>query len=92
MASKILIFFAHDRVWLRIPFGRRRSRPGVLWFTGLSGSGKSTLSRRVHEALQRRGVRAEHLDGDSLRHLFPGTGFTTTRASRGPAEPQSTSS
>lgn len=50
--------------------------PGVLWLTGLSGSGKTTLARRVLAALEQRGGRVEHLDGDEMRRLFPGTGFT----------------
>ncbi|HEY7683422.1 MAG TPA: 3'(2'),5'-bisphosphate nucleotidase CysQ [Gemmatimonadales bacterium] len=48
----------------------------VVWFTGLSGSGKSTIARRVVAALQAKGSRVEYLDGDALRELFPGTGFT----------------
>lgn len=51
-------------------------RPGVLWLTGLSGSGKTTLARRVCAALEQRGGRVEHLDGDEMRRLFPGAGFT----------------
>jgi adenylylsulfate kinase len=48
----------------------------VLWFTGLSGSGKSTIATRVHEALERRGVAVEYIDGDALREVFPSTGYT----------------
>ena len=48
----------------------------MLWFTGLSGSGKSTIATRVHEALGRRGVDVEYIDGDALREVFPNTGFT----------------
>lgn len=48
----------------------------VLWFTGLSGSGKSTIAVRVHRELVRRGMDVEYLDGDALREVFPGTGFT----------------
>jgi adenylylsulfate kinase len=47
-----------------------------LWFTGLSGSGKSTIATRVHEALLRRGVEVEYIDGDALREVFPTTGYT----------------
>ncbi|MDE2291705.1 MAG: adenylyl-sulfate kinase [Elusimicrobia bacterium] len=76
MSLKIVLFYAHERLWHKISFGRREVLPGVLWFTGLSGSGKSTLSTRVFEELQRRKLRAEYLDGDSIRHLFPQTGFS----------------
>lgn len=48
----------------------------VLWFTGLSGSGKSTIAERVCAELERRGAEVEYLDGDALRNVFPGTGFT----------------
>jgi adenylylsulfate kinase len=48
----------------------------VLWFTGLSGSGKSTIASRVVTDLRRQGVELEYLDGDSLREVFPNTGFT----------------
>jgi adenylylsulfate kinase len=47
-----------------------------LWFTGLSGSGKSTIAERVRRELERRGVEVEYIDGDALREVFPGTGFT----------------
>ena len=53
-------------------------QPGVLWFTGLSGSGKSTIAQRVHGDLKRRGHRVEYLDGDTIRDLFPTTGFSKT--------------
>lgn len=52
------------------------SAPFVVWFTGLSGSGKTTLAERVHEALRKRGLRAELLDGDAIRQQSPGAGFT----------------
>lgn len=48
----------------------------VIWFTGLSGSGKSTIARRVVEALEAEGRRVEYLDGDAIREVFPGTGFS----------------
>ncbi|HOL89802.1 MAG TPA: adenylyl-sulfate kinase, partial [Anaerohalosphaeraceae bacterium] len=51
-------------------------KPGfVLWLTGLSGSGKSTLADRLAQILTARGRKVERLDGDTLRNLFPNTGF-----------------
>ena len=55
---------------------RTKSPATVLWFTGLSGSGKSTIATRVHQALVRQGRDVEYIDGDALREIFPGTGFT----------------
>jgi adenylyl-sulfate kinase len=49
----------------------------VLWFTGLSGSGKTTLAKPIEKELKRRGLRAERLDGDIVRHsLTRDLGFT----------------
>jgi adenylylsulfate kinase len=50
--------------------------PAVLWFTGLSGSGKSTIAEKLVPALKTAGIDVEHLDGDSVREIFPQTGFT----------------
>jgi adenylylsulfate kinase len=50
--------------------------PAVIWFTGLSGSGKTTLARRLYEDLKNKGIKAEYLDGDTIRNIFPQTGFT----------------
>jgi adenylylsulfate kinase len=74
--SKIGLFWFHERMWDRIRYGKKEIAPAVLWFTGLSGSGKSTIATRVHEVLQRRNFRVERLDGDTVRQIFPNTGFT----------------
>lgn len=76
--SKIGLFWVHERIWDRIRLGKREATPAVLWFTGLSGSGKSTIAQSVQEELRRRGVRVEYLDGDTIRDLFPTTGFSRT--------------
>lgn len=42
--------------------------PGVVWITGLPGVGKTTLARALVDTLfVKTGVRAVHLDGDSMR-------------------------
>ncbi len=50
--------------------------PAVIWLTGLSGSGKSTIAEGVMEYLSKNGTKAEHLDGDVVRKMFPQTGFS----------------
>ena len=74
--SKIGLYWVHERAWDRVRTGRRQVRPAVLWFTGLSGSGKSTIAARVLQELEGRGCKVERLDGDSIRDIFPQTGFT----------------
>jgi adenylylsulfate kinase len=74
--SKIGLFWLHERAWDRLKYGREAAQASVIWFTGLSGSGKSTISQRVTEALRQSGLKVEQLDGDSVRAIFPNTGFT----------------
>jgi adenylylsulfate kinase len=76
LTSKIVLYFLHERLWDRIPFGRKEVPPAVIWFTGLSGSGKTTVAQWVANDLRRRGFKVEHLDGDAVRDIFPNTGFT----------------
>jgi adenylylsulfate kinase len=74
--SKIGLFWVHERVWDRLTYGRKEVNPSVIWFTGLSGSGKSTISQQLTEELKAAGLKVEYLDGDSVRAIFPNTGFT----------------
>ncbi len=57
-------------------------KSAVLWFTGLSGSGKSTLSEGIYKQLKAKGIITEHLDGDEIRNIFPGTGFSKEERDR----------
>ncbi|MEJ7812697.1 MAG: adenylyl-sulfate kinase [Gemmatimonadaceae bacterium] len=74
--SKIGLFWMHERIWDRVQVGKTKEEPAVLWLTGFSGSGKSTIAQLVHAELERRGYTVELLDGDSVRDIFPNTGFT----------------
>ncbi|MBQ3367744.1 adenylyl-sulfate kinase [bacterium] len=51
-------------------------KPRVIWFTGLSGAGKTTLAEKLAVYLKNSGVKCELLDGDTVRNIFPQTGFT----------------
>lgn len=74
--SKIGLFWLHERAWDRTRFGKREIQPAVIWLTGLSGSGKSTIADWLAGELRRRGLKVERLDGDTVRDIFPNTGFT----------------
>lgn len=47
-----------------------------MWFTGLSGAGKSTLADLIHRHLKEKDIKVERLDGDTVRSIFPNTGFS----------------
>ncbi|HEV7366275.1 MAG TPA: adenylyl-sulfate kinase, partial [Gemmatimonadales bacterium] len=53
----------------------QRGSGAVVWLTGLSGAGKSTIAERVCAELRGQGRAVEHLDGDTVREVFP-TGFS----------------
>jgi adenylylsulfate kinase len=52
-----------------------KHRSFTLWFTGLPSSGKSTLADAVFARMKKSGRKVERLDGDSVRAVFPQTGF-----------------
>jgi len=79
--SKIVLFWMHERIWDRVRIGKKVARPAVLWFTGLSKSGKTAISRQVADDLRKRGMRVEYLNGESIRDLFPATGFSAAERS-----------
>lgn len=76
VVAKMFIYFLHERLWDRLTFGKKEIKPVVIWFTGLSGSGKTTISKVIEERIRSRKLRVQHLDGDAMRAIFPGTGFS----------------
>ena len=62
--------------------GRARRRGAVVWLTGLPGAGKSTIARHLARLAKKRGAPVEVLDGDEIRRLFPGTGFSARERDR----------
>ena len=76
MILKIIFYYFHERLWNKIHIGKYQVTPFVLWFTGLSGSGKSTLANLIYDKLVKKKYKVERLDGDTVRSIFPQTGFT----------------
>lgn len=74
--GKVVLFYVHERFWDRVHIGRQRVRPAVIWLTGLPCAGKSTIAREVEAELRRRGLPVESLDGDTIRAVFPKTGYS----------------
>jgi adenylylsulfate kinase len=79
---KMIIYFFHERTWDKIRYGRKEITPFVLWLTGLPGSGKTTLADTISEKLSKDGYKVERLDGDSVRRIFPSTGFSKKERNR----------
>ncbi len=82
MLIKIGTFFMHERLWSKSHFGKKDVQPVVLWLTGLSGAGKSTIADALIKDLRKKRLKVEHLDGDSIRSIFPSTGFSPEERER----------
>ena len=80
--AKMGLYFIHERLWQRIGFGKKEIPSFVLWFTGLPASGKKALADRVFQQLVKDGLRAERIDSNDVRPLFPETGFTPPEVHR----------
>jgi adenylylsulfate kinase len=73
---KVALYWAHEKVWQRIHWGRRRIEPFNLWFTGLPLSGKTTIADRVYEELKKLHIPLERIDSKDIRELIPDVGYT----------------
>ena len=73
---KIVLYWAHEKVWHRIRWGRKRIEPFNLWFTGLPLSGKTTIADKVYEKLQKLDIPLERIDSKDIRNLVPDVGYS----------------
>jgi adenylylsulfate kinase len=74
--AKIILYWFHERIWLKIRWGRKRIDPFCLWFTGLPLSGKTTIADKVFAELKKLDIPLERLDSKDIRELIPDIGYT----------------
>jgi len=74
--SKIALYWAHERAWMNIKWGRKRIEPFNLWFTGLPLSGKTTIADKVYKELEKLDIPLERLDSKDVRDVIPNIGFS----------------
>ena len=73
---KVGLYWAHERAWFKIKWGRKKIEPFNLWFTGLPLSGKTTIANKVYEELEKLDIPLERLDSKDIRDVIPDVGFT----------------
>jgi len=73
---KVGLYWAHERAWFRVKWGRKKIEPFNLWFTGLPLSGKTAIANKVYEELQKFDIPLERLDSKDIRDVVPDIGFT----------------
>ena len=74
--AKIALYWAHERAWFRIRWGRKKIEPFNLWFTGLPLSGKTTIADAVYEKLKQLDIPLERIDSKDIRDVIPNIGFS----------------
>ncbi len=79
---KVALYWAHERAWLKIKWGRKKIEPFNVWFTGLPMSGKSTIGDGVYEELQKLDIPIERLDSKDIRSVIPNIGFDRSDRNR----------
>ena len=73
---KIGLYWAHERGWQKLRWGRKKIEPFNLWFTGIPLSGKTTIADKVYEELQKLHIPLERIDSKDIRELVPDIGFS----------------
>lgn len=73
---KVGLYWAHERAWFKIKWGRKKIEPFNLWFTGLPLSGKTTIANKVYEELEKLDVPLERVDSKDIRNVVPDIGFS----------------
>jgi len=74
--AKVALYWAHEKIWQKIKFGKKRIEPFNLWFTGLPLSGKTTIADKVYEKLKKLDIPLERIDSKDIRELIPEVGFS----------------
>ena len=73
---KVGLYWAHERAWFKIHWGKKRIEPFNLWFTGLPLSGKTTIADKVYTELAKLDIPIERIDSKDIRDLIPDIGYT----------------
>jgi len=73
---KVGLYWAHERAWFKVRWGRKKIEPFNLWFTGLPLSGKTTIADAVFKELEKLNIPLERLDSKDIRDVVPNIGFS----------------
>jgi adenylylsulfate kinase len=73
---KVALYWAHERAWFKIKWGRKKIEPFNLWFTGLPLSGKTTIADAVYKELEKLDIPIERIDSKDIRDIAPNIGFS----------------
>ncbi len=67
--AKMIFYFAHERVWGKIRYGKKEIPSFVVWITGLPSSGKREITDDLYERLLERKLKVGRIDSRGV-HYF----------------------
>jgi adenylylsulfate kinase len=70
---KVFSYYFFDEIWAKIT--GFKTKPAVIFLTGLSGSGKTTIANALMDSYKKKGLVPVLLDGDEIRKVIHLTGF-----------------
>jgi len=79
---KVGLYWAHERAWFKVRWGKKKIEPFNLWFTGLPLSGKTTIADKVYKQLEQFDIPVERIDSKDIRDLIPGIGYSRKERNR----------
>lgn len=79
---KVGLYWAHERAWFKVKWGRKKIEPFNLWFTGLPLSGKTTIADAVYKELEKLDIPLERIDSKDIRDIVPDIGYSREDRSR----------
>ncbi|MDQ7062063.1 MAG: DUF2061 domain-containing protein [Sulfurimonas sp.] len=68
---KVGLYWAHERAWFKVRWGKKKIEPFNIWFTGLPCSGKTTIADAVFKELEKLQIPLERLDSKDIRDVVP---------------------
>jgi len=80
--AKIVLYWFHERIWIKVKWGRKKIKPFNIWFTGLPLSGKTTIANEVFKDLSLLDIPIERLDSKDIRELIPNIGYSRSDRNR----------
>ena len=79
---KIALYWAHERFWVKVKWGKQKIKPFSLWITGLPFSSKTMVADDVYNKLTKTHTPIERIDAKDIRKIVPSTGYSKADRSR----------
>lgn len=66
---KVILFWFHERIWLKIKWGRKKIEPFNLWFVGIPFSKKTAIANSVYKELKKLDILIERINCKNIGNI-----------------------